>query len=142
MYVPEVMETAFLLREFQRRKIHMAIVVDEYGVTTGIVTFEDLMEIIVGEIQDMRNDNSDSLVRQLKSTEWIFDAMMDLEDFSELVEHDFDSDSVETIGGFVFEQVGALPEVGSRIVCDDFEFHVLEMEGYRIRKIKVVKVSS
>lgn len=141
IYVPEVMETSVLLQEFQRRKIHMAIVVDEYGVITGIVTFEDLMEIIVGEIQDMKNDNNDDLIEQLKPTEWVIDAMMDLDDFSEMVGHNFTSEFMETTGGFVFEHLGILPQAEQSLVYDNFEFQVLEMDTYRLRKIKVSKLS-
>jgi CBS domain containing-hemolysin-like protein len=135
-YVPEVMEQADLLKEFQKRRIQIAIVVDEYGVTTGIVTLEDLLETIIGEIQDQSNDD-EHFVEQIGLREWALDARLDLDDFSELVGKNFESDTVDTLGGFVFQEFGALPDVGQILNYKGLEFEVTEMEGYRLRNIKV-----
>jgi len=135
-YVPEMMEQTALLQEFRRRRIQMAIVVDEYGITTGLVTLEDLMETIVGELQDKKNDD-DEFVHHSSAREWVLDAMIDLDDFSDLVGLEIESDSVETLGGYVFESLGRLPEVGEILKQESLEFKVLEMEKYRLRRIAV-----
>ncbi|MBT3784946.1 CBS domain-containing protein [bacterium] len=138
-FVPEVMEQTVLLQEFQKRKMQMAIVVDEYGVISGIVTLEDLIETIVGEVQDLRNDD-DNFVHSAGTREWILDAMIELDDFSELVGKPIESDTVETLGGFVFQEVGFLPSVGDALIVRDLEFTVQEMDGYRIRKIGIREI--
>jgi len=140
-FVPEVMEQTILLQEFQKKKIQMAIVVDEYGVNTGIVTLEDLIETIVGEVQDGKNDD-DNFVHSSGYREWVLDAMIELDDCSDLVGIKFESDTVETLGGFVFQEVGFLPSVGDILVVKNLEFTVEEMDGYRIRKIKIRELDS
>lgn len=140
-FVPEVMEQTVLLQEFQKRKIQMAIIVDEYGVNAGIVTLEDLIETIVGDLQDRRNDD-DNFVHSEGHREWVLDAMMELDDFSKLIDQKFESDIVDTLGGFVFQAIGFLPSVGDNLVLENLEFTVEELDGYRIRKIKVRELSS
>lgn len=140
-FVPEMMEQTVLLQEFQKRKIQMAIIVDEYGVNAGIVTLEDLIETIVGDLQDRRNDD-DNFVHSEGHREWVLDAMMELDDFSELVGYKFESDIVDTLGGFVFQEVGFLPSIGDNLVVNKLEFTVEELDGYRIRKIKVRELLS
>jgi len=135
-FVPEVMEQIELLRQFQSKRIQLAVAVDEYGVVSGIVTLEDLLETVIGEIRDKRND-SEELIVSAGKREWTLDARMDLETFSELVDQEFDSDAVETLGGLVFLQFGSLPESGQSITLNGFEFVILEMDGYRIKQIFV-----
>ena len=118
----------------------MAIVVDEYGVITGLVTLEDLMETIVGEWQDKRNDD-DNLVHEAGTREWVLDAMIELDDFSQLVGKEVDCEDVETLGGFVFQHMGVLPAVGDRLRNQNLEFEILEMNKYRIRKIGVREIA-
>ncbi|PCJ19350.1 MAG: hypothetical protein COB02_08145 [Candidatus Cloacimonadota bacterium] len=133
-FVPELMEQAILLKDLQEKKLQMAIVVDEYGVVTGLVTMEDLMETIIGEVQDRRNDN-DVMVHKNAFREWIVDARMELDDISELIQKDIDSDIVETIGGFLFNHLGHLPEVGEFIEYENLKIEVVEMSDFRIRKL-------
>jgi len=138
--VPELMDQTELLKEFQKRKIHMAIVVDEYGTITGIVTLEDLLETIVGEVQDQRNDNED-FVQETGFREWVLDAKFDLDDLEELVKVEVDCDAAETLGGYVFHKLGQLPREGDSTSYRNLEFTVLAMERYRIRKIGVKETS-
>ena len=101
-YVPELMSQLVLLQEFQKRMIQMAIVVDEFGVITGIVTLEDLMETIVGDVQDRRNDDQ-SLLHTSEGKQWVFDAKIDLDDVEEIIGCSLSSEDeeVETLGGYL-----------------------------------------
>lgn len=138
-FVPEMMGQVELLRQFQLKKIQLAIVVDEYGITTGIVTLEDLLETLIGEIQDRRNDK-DELIQEQGVREWQMDARLDLESFSEIVGGDFSSEAVETVGGLVFHVHGTLPKIGDKVLHQGFEFTVTSMEGYRLTKVDVREV--
>ncbi|MEE2924118.1 MAG: transporter associated domain-containing protein [bacterium] len=142
-YVPELMSQLVLLQEFQKRMIQMAIVVDEFGVITGIVTLEDLMETIVGDVQDRRNDD-ESLLHTSEGKQWVFDAKIDLDDVEEIIGCSLSSEDeeVETLGGYVFQHFGYLPSAGDSLKLQDLEFHVLELENYRLRKVAVKKVAS
>ncbi|MCJ8345784.1 hypothetical protein MJH12_09605 [bacterium] len=133
-FVPELMEQVILLKDMQEKMIQMVIVVDEYGVVTGLVTMEDLMETIIGEVSDRRNDN-EIMVHKKDYREWVVDARMELDDVSDLIQKDIDSDIVETIGGFLFNQLGHLPEVGEFIEHEKLRIEVVEMSDYRIRKL-------
>jgi CBS domain containing-hemolysin-like protein len=119
--VPETKRLDELLREFRRTKSHLAVVVDEYGSMAGVVTLEDLLEEIVGEISDE------------------FDASFALEDFNERFGSHFDTDDFNSIGGVVFDAIGRLPQVGDRAERDGFRFVVREMEGSRITLLEVVE---
>ncbi|MCO4783411.1 MAG: HlyC/CorC family transporter [Candidatus Cloacimonetes bacterium] len=133
-FVPELMEQAILLKDMQEKKIQMSIVVDEYGVVTGLVTMEDLVETIIGELHDRRNDN-EVMVHSNDYREWVVDARMELDDISELVQKEIDSDLVETIGGFLFNNLGHLPQVGEYIEYESLRIEVVEMSDFRIRKL-------
>ncbi len=135
-FVPEVMEQIELLRQFQSRRVQLAVAIDEYGVVSGIVTLEDLLETVIGEIRDKRNDSEELIVKSGKK-EWTLDARMDLETFSELVNVEFESDAVETLGGLIFLQFGSLPQPGQKIILNGFEFVIQEMDGYRIKMLFV-----
>ncbi len=141
-YVPELMSQLVLLQEFQKRMIQMAIVVDEFGVITGIVTLEDLMETIVGDVQDRRNDDQ-SLLHTSEEKQWVFDAKIDLDDVEEIIGCSLSSEDeeVETLGGYVFQHFGYLPSAGDSLKLKDLEFHVLELENYRLRKVAVKRVN-
>jgi putative hemolysin len=141
IFVPESKRADDLLREFQRKKVHIAIVVDEYGGTAGLVTIEDLLEEIVGEIQD-EYDTEEPLVQFFSETEAIFDAMIRIEEVNEVMNVDLPADNgVETLGGFIFERLGALPEVGAEVDADHAHLEVVEIEGRRIKKVRVTRVA-
>lgn len=139
IFVPESKRASDLLREFQFKKVHMAIVSDEYGGTAGLVTIEDLLEEIVGEIQD-EYDKEDPLWERVNEYEYVFDAMMRIEDVNDEMDVDLPADNgVETLGGFVFERVGEIPEVGNRVTVDRVTLEVTEIEGRRIKKIRLIR---
>lgn len=141
-FVPETKKIDDLLREFQNNKVHIAIVVDEFGGTSGIVTLEDILEEIVGEINDEYDEDEKSFVR-LNSNTYIFEGKTVLSDFyktlgidDELFE-DIEGDA-DTLAGLILEIKGEFPKIGEKIVHSDYTFEVLEMDERRIMKVKVV----
>jgi magnesium and cobalt exporter, CNNM family len=134
--VPETKDLAALLTEFRRTNQHMAIVVDEYGEMEGIVTLEDLLEEIVGEIED-EFDLPDESVEQIDEDTMKIDGTFPIDDFNERFHADLPQEDYHTVAGFVFGLLGRQPEVGDDISHDGIRFDVLEVEGSRINKLAV-----
>src|SRR2546421_1011500 len=134
--VPETKDLAALLAEFRRTNQHMAIVVDEYGEMEGIVTLEDLLEEIVGDIED-EFDLPDESVEQVDDDTIRIDGTFPIDDFNERFRTDLPVEDYHTVAGFVFGLLGRQPEVGDDISHDGLRFDVLEVEGSRINKIAV-----
>src|SRR5690349_3469968 len=134
--VPETKDLAALLTEFRRANQHMAIVVDEYGEMEGIVTLEDLLEEIVGEIED-EFDLPDESVEQVDDDTIRVDGTFPIDDFNERFRASLPDEDYHTLAGFVFGLLGRQPEVGDDISHDGMRFDVLEVEGSRINKIAV-----
>lgn len=141
--VPETKKISELLKEFQDKKIHMAIVVDEYGGTSGIVTLEDILEEIVGEIID-ETDEEEPLYRKTGTASWIFDGKILLNDFLRITETENDpfadlrGDS-ETLAGLLLEMLGEIPAKGRIITAGGFDFTIESVEKRRIREIQAVR---
>jgi putative hemolysin len=134
--VPETKDLAALLAEFRRTNQHMAIVVDEYGETEGIVTLEDVLEEIVGDIED-EFDLPDESIEQVDDDTVRIDGTFPIDDFNERFHTDLPGEDYHTVAGFVFGLLGRQPEVGDDISHDGIRFDVLEVEGSRINKIAV-----
>jgi putative hemolysin len=134
--VPETKDLAALLTEFRRTNQHMAIVVDEYGGMEGIVTLEDLLEEIVGEIED-EFDLPDESVEQVDEDTIRIDGTFPIDDFNEQFRTDLPDEDYHTVAGFVFGQLGRLPQAGDEISHDGLVFRVEEVEGQRIDKLAV-----
>lgn len=134
-FVPESKRVDELLHELQQKQVHIAIVVDEYGGTAGLVTIEDLLEEIVGEIRD-EFDAEEAKVEQLSDNEAIFDATVSIDDVNEILSINLQSD-VDSIGGYVYDKLGKIPTAGDRIQVDGVGVEVLKTEGRRIKKVKV-----
>ncbi|MBN1479559.1 HlyC/CorC family transporter [candidate division KSB1 bacterium] len=135
LYVPESKKIDDLLRLFQKERQHMAIVVDEYGGTSGIVTLEDIIEEIVGEIRD-EYDKETSLYRKINEETYIVNAKMDIESLNELIDiHIPESDDYETLGGYILEQTGSLPKENDIIRHNDY---ILKME--RVEKNRIIHI--
>jgi CBS domain containing-hemolysin-like protein len=134
--VPETKDLAALLTEFRRTNQHMAIVVDEYGDMEGIATLEDLLEEIVGEIED-EFDLPDESVEQVDDDTIKIDGTFPIDDFNERFHTDLPQEDYHTVAGFVFGLLGRQPEVGDDISHDGMRFDVLEVEGSRINKLAV-----
>jgi putative hemolysin len=134
--VPETKDLAALLTEFRRANQHMAIVVDEYGEMEGIVTLEDVLEEIVGEIED-EFDLPDESIEQIDEDTIRIDGTFPIDDFNERFHTELPAEDYHTIGGFVFGLLGRAPEVGDDVAHDGMRFDVLEVEGSRIEKLAV-----
>ncbi|MGZ4307796.1 MAG: hemolysin family protein [Gaiellaceae bacterium] len=134
--VPETKDLAALLTEFRRTNQHMAIVVDEYGDLEGIVTLEDLLEEIVGEIED-EFDLPDESVEQLPDGRMRIDGTFPIDDFNEQFGRALPVEDYHPIGGFVFGLLGRAPEQGDEVEADGCRFKVLEVEGSRIERLEV-----
>jgi len=134
--VPETKDLAALLAEFRRTKQHMAIVVDEYGAMEGIVTLEDLLEEIVGEIED-EFDLPDTSVERIDDSHIRIDGTYTIDDFNEEFGTELEQEDFHTMAGLVFGELGRAPEVGDTVDTDGLRLTVLEIEGSRILKIEV-----
>ncbi len=134
--VPETKDLAALLADFRRTKQHMAIVVDEYGVTQGIVTLEDLLEEIVGEIED-EFDLPDTRVERVDESRIRIDGTFSIDDFNEEFDTKLDDEDFNTMAGLVFGELGRHPEIGDVIHSDGIALTVLEMKGSRILRLEV-----
>jgi len=134
--VPETKDLAALLTEFRRTNQHMSVVVDEYGEMEGIVTLEDLLEEIVGEIED-EFDLPDESIEQVDDDTIRIDGTFPIDDFNERFHTDLPAEDYHTMAGFVFGLLGRAPEVGDDISHDGMRFDVLEVEGSRIGRLAV-----
>jgi putative hemolysin len=134
--VPETKDLASLLQDFRRTNNHFAIVVDEYGGMAGICTLEDLLEEIVGEIED-EFDIPEEQIEQIDDDTYRVDGMFPIDEFNERFGTDLPDEDFHTVGGFVFGQLGRAPEPGDDISFDGMRFDVLEVDGNRIERIAV-----
>ncbi len=134
--VPETKDLAALLADFRRSKQHMAIVVDEYGAMQGIVTLEDLLEEIVGEIED-EFDLPDESVERIDETTIRIDGTFPIDDFNEQFDVELEHEDYHTIAGFVFDLLGRAAEPGDEVRSDGLRFRVLETDGSRIQRLEV-----
>ena len=141
-FVPETKKIDDLLREFQNNKVHIAIVVDEFGGTSGIVTLEDILEEIVGEINDEYDDDEKSYVK-VNSNTYLFEGKTLLSDFYKIMDID-DEDfadaagDADTLAGLLLELKGEFPVLNEKLDYANYSFEVMEMQERRISKIKVV----
>jgi len=139
-YIPESKKAGDLLTELQERKIHMAIVIDEYGGTAGLITIEDLLEEIVGDIQDEYDRDEEAEYEQITPDEYLFDAGINLADVNRLLEADLPTEESDTLGGLVFSTLGKVPLMGETFRVDDLEIKVETITGRRIRKVRVKRI--
>ncbi len=139
-FVPESKKIDGLLREFKRRHLHIAIAVDEYGGVSGVVCMEDIIEEIVGDIQD-EFDNEREDILAIGNQIWLCDARVNLDDLNENIDSTFPTEDFDTLGGFVLDLFGRIPVKYEKISWGNFEFIVQDMEGHRVNLIKVIKKS-
>jgi putative hemolysin len=136
-FVPETLSAHKLLRDLQSRNVHMAIVVDEYGGTAGLVTIENIIEEIVGDIRDEYDINEEYEYIKHSETEYLMDAGMDIDDINMLLSTNIDSDDTDTLGGYIYLTIGRVPIVGEVIDTDALTMRVRSIEGRRIGKVLV-----
>jgi putative hemolysin len=134
-FIPESKKVDELLGELQLRKVHMAIVVDEYGGTAGIVTIEDLLEEIVGEIQD-EYDAEEPTVEAVAEDKYLFDARVPLDEVNKLLGVELPAEGGDTLGGFIYSQLGKVPAVGDSIEFGAVRIEVLSVAGRRIKQVR------
>jgi CBS domain containing-hemolysin-like protein len=142
LFVPPLMPVGDLLQQMQLKRVHMAIVIDEYGGTDGVVTIEDLLEAVVGEIEDEHDTEDGPLIRKINSNIFIASARAELGEVEGVIGPDFDpgehGDEVDTIGGLVFALAGHVPTKGEVIGgIRNFDFEVLQADSRSVRRIKI-----
>ena len=137
-YVPETMQVDALLKDLQTRKVHLAIAVDEYGGTAGLVTIEDLLEEIVGDIQD-EYDVEEPSIQFVGEGELVADARVPIDDINDLTGLQLTSEESDRIGGMVYERLGRVPKVGDEVkLADGVAITVLSIEGLRPRQLRII----
>lgn len=139
LFIPESKTLEELLGEFQTRRVHMAIVVDEYGGVSGLVTIEDLLEEIVGEILD-EFDVGEPEVIALSDSEFMMDARVSIDDLNTLLNVYVQGDGFDTLGGFVYQRLGKIPSVGDSIDYDGLRIEVISTTGRRLKRLRVTKI--
>lgn len=135
--IPESKRLSVLLREFRERRYHMAIVVDEYGSVAGLVTIEDILEEIVGEIEDETDEQEVECIQSIGENLYLVEAKTEIDDFNEAFKSGLSEDEYDTLGGLVTSMLGHLPEVGEKVELEDFIFEVAEADNRRILKFHV-----
>jgi CBS domain containing-hemolysin-like protein len=139
-FVPETKRVAELMREMQKQKFHMAIVVDEYGGTAGLVTLEDLIEELVGEIVD-EFDVEEAPIEALPNGAYRVNARMPIDEVNELLGASFPEGDWDTIGGFVFNLLGHVPTEGEAVEHEDYCLTAEKVSGRRIGRVRITKVA-
>jgi magnesium and cobalt transporter len=130
-----------LLQEFRNTRNHMAVVVDEYGHVSGAVTIEDVLEQIVGEIEDEYDVDDDSFIKRLDERTFNVKATTTVEDFNTYFDTDLDEEEFDTVGGLVLKAFGHLPGRGEVVRIDDLRFKILNADSRRLRLLQVKRVS-
>jgi CBS domain containing-hemolysin-like protein len=136
-FVPEAKKVDELLDEMQGREVHMALVVDEYGGIAGLVTLEDIVEEIVGEIRDEYDETEELPYQAVSAGEYLVQGRIDLDNLNNLMQTSLPRDEAETLSGFIYKSVGRVPVSGEKIVVDNLELTVEQVTGRRIRKVRV-----
>lgn len=138
-FVPESMSISELLKVFKKEKVQMAIVIDEYGGTFGLVTIEDILEEIVGEIQD-EFDEEGYEIAKTEDGNYIVDGKVIIDDINELLETEIDAENIDTIGGWVYSQLTAYPQVNDKVTYESYQFIILKCDRKRISRVLIKKL--
>lgn len=136
LFTPESKPVSDLLRELQKSRTHVSIVVDEYGGTSGLVTIEDILEEIVGDIQDELDAEEPEVVALAGGDGFVLDAGMSIDDVAELLKIELPEQESDTLGGYIYDQLGEVPKEGARVIHEDVLFEVLKVTDRRIMKVK------
>ena len=140
-FVPDTKKADALLTEMQAQRIHMAIVVDEYGGVSGLVTLEDIIEEIIGEIQDEYDLSEEELVHQEGPNEYVFLGRIDLDDFNEVMDSDVPKGESDTLAGFLYDHFGRVPHDGESIQTDGLLLTIEQVIGRRIRRVRAQRLT-
>ena len=140
-FVPETKKADDLLAEMQTQRIHMGIVVDEYGGVAGLVTLEDIVEEIVGEIHDEYDSASEEILfQEMEDEQYLFQGRIGLDDFNEVMGSQLPKDEADTLAGYLYDQMGRVPQGGESIEAGDLSFTIEMVSGRRIRRVRVSRV--
>ncbi len=140
-FVPETKKLDDLLREIRQKRVHLAIVIDEYGSVSGLVTIEDLVEEIVGDIQD-EYDREEKLYEQVNDREYVFSAKISIDEFNELMDTKLEHEDYDTLGGFLYAQLDKIPVAGDTVIFNHYRFTILTTRGRRIVRVQVERLST
>ena len=135
--VPESKRVDRMLKEFRSERFHMAIVVDEFGAVSGLVTIEDILEQIVGDIEDEFDEEDVADIRQLSRHTYAVRALTDIDDFNAQFNTHFDDEEVDTIGGLIMQAFGYLPKRGEEITLENIQFKVTSADSRRLIQVRV-----
>jgi magnesium and cobalt transporter len=140
--IPEAMRLNVLLAEFRHTRNHMALVVDEYGGVAGLITIEDVLEQIVGEIDDEHDDEEEpQLMHEQAGGGWLVSALTPIADFNEQAGAAFSDEEFDTVGGMATSEFGHLPEVGEEVAIGGYLFHVTEADDRRVQQFRVTRLA-
>ena len=144
VFVPETKRVNILLTEFRQKRNHMAIVVDEYGSVSGLVTIEDVLEQIVGEIDDEYDfgDEDDSMIRKSSKEGYVIKAILNIEDFNEYFDTNLSHVKADTMGGLISQELGRVPEVGDSMEIEKVRFEVINADSRRVHLVRVFPPTS
>lgn len=141
-FVPEAKKVDQLLAELQAKRIHMAIVVDEYGGVAGIVTLEDIVEEIVGEIRDEYDQAEELLFQAVSEDEYLFQGRIDLDDFNDIMGTELPNSEADTLSGLIYSRIGRVPTAGDNVLIKDLQLTVEQVSGQRIRKVRALRLDA
>lgn len=139
-FVPETNSAEDMFKEFKQSNVHLAVVVDEYGSTAGVITIEDIVEEIVGDIRDEFDATEIIEFTQISENEYRVDAAINLYDFNQLVDAELPDEEHDTLGGFLYTQFGRVPEIGERLETNGLLLRIVSVEGVRIRTVHVTRL--
>ncbi|GAC1472349.1 MAG: hypothetical protein PVSMB11_08060 [Desulfuromonadaceae bacterium] len=140
-FIPESKNLEQLLQEFKRKRVHLAIVIDEYGGTSGLITIEDLLEEIVGDIQD-EHDREESLLTVNPDMSITADGRLPVEELEEHFDIQIERDKFDSVGGLVFHLTGKIPAIGDIIVGAGLSLKILDADLRRVKKVAISRISS
>ncbi|MCC6614544.1 MAG: HlyC/CorC family transporter [Anaerolineae bacterium] len=140
-FVPETKSAEDMFKEFKQSNVHLAVVVDEYGSTAGVITIEDIVEEIVGDIRDEFDATETIEFTQIGENEYRVDAAINLYDFNQWLDADLPDEEHDTLGGFLYTQFGRVPEIGERLETNGLLLRIVSVEGVRIRTVHVTRLA-
>jgi len=140
-FVPESLSISELFKTFKKEKSQMAIIIDEFGGTAGLVTSEDILEEIVGEIQDEFDDDGEEDIRKTENGSYVVDGKVVIGDINELLDTDIEDENIDTIGGWIYSQVESYPKVKEKVTYKNHEFIILKCDSKRVSKLLIKKIS-
>lgn len=140
-FVPESKEVSSLLKDFRINKNHMAIIIDEYGNASGFITIEDILEKIVGDIEDEFDNDPDTFIREVKPNQFVVQAVTPIEEFNEYFDCELSDSEFDTVGGLVIQSFGHVPEVDEETTLNDsFKVKVLSADKRKLEALEIIKI--